>query len=158
MDETTTTLPSILEEDLSNVDTSMPVIAANPPILHAFDLADVTIQSKDDGSQSVKITAKTTTELRSTKGDMISAGWPLYSYIGLTERVGRPGKEDYTKDDIQRGLASFVLAVTGKKEKFGDPKRFVGMKVYGRIKIKKGTDEYPGDSNSVTFVPAPGKA
>ncbi len=138
---------SILDEDMSGVDTSMPIIAS--PILHAFDIAKVEeVANSTKTGTNLKITLKTSAVLQDTKGNQIQPGWPCYTYIGLTETP------KYNKDAIKRSCATFVEAVLGVKEKLNPLSRFEGKRVMCKVGIGKATEEYPDPGNTFRFVKA----
>lgn len=143
--------PSYLDEDMSGVDTSMPVIKG--PLTAEVEIIDVVeAESNDKTGMNLVIRMKTIKDHVSTKGDTINAGFPLRKYIGLTPVVGRPGKNDYDADSIRRGIAQFLEAVEGKKG-FAKPlERFKGMRVMVKITIAPATEKYPNESNNVSFV------
>lgn len=146
-------IPAILDEDLANVDTSIPVLRGGQ--VHDFDIKSVEVSDNKQGTgKNLVITLSTTSDLPSTRGDIISAGFPCYVYIGLTPAVGRPDKKDYTEDDIRRALARFTLAVHGEKCAVQPIDKHIGKRVKCKISVTKPTAEYPNEGNNVTFVPA----
>ena len=100
--ESTNLPPSpLLDEDLSGVDTSMPVIKGG--ITTEVEVVSVKpVENKDKTGQNLEIKVKTTTELISTKGEAISPGFPLTTWISLVPKTGRTdGKKEYTENDIR---------------------------------------------------------
>ncbi len=147
---TTATSGSFLDEDLSGVDTSMPVIKG--PITTELEIIDVVeAESKDKTGMNLVIRCKTVKELPSTKNDRINPGFPLRKYIGLTPVVGRPGKQDYDAESIRRGLAQFLEAAEGRKGAVKPVERFKGMRIMAKVTISPATAEF-GESNSISFV------
>lgn len=143
---------SFLDEDLSKVDTSMPVIRGG--IAAELEIVSVTQEPKKDGTGSnVVIKMKTTRELPSTKGDMINAGYPLTKYLSLSPVIGRTdGKKEYTEDDVRRGLAQFMEAVEGKKGNMNPMERFAGKRVMVKVTVSPGNEQYADESNSIKFA------
>lgn len=136
---------SILDEDLSSVDTSMPVLRGN--VIHDFEIVNIEVTKSKDGLGDVlRIQLKTTGELLSTKNDTVNAGWTLYNYISLSP------KGDYTIDRIRRSLAQFVEAVEGRPGQVNPTDRFIGKRVRCKVKVTKPTAEYPNEGNSVSWV------
>lgn len=143
--------PNFLDEDMGSVDTSMPVIKG--PLTTELEIVSVDqADSADKTGQNLVIKMKTVGEHKGTKGEPISAGFPLTKWIGLTPMVGRPGKKDYSPDDIRRSLAQFLEAVEGKKGSINPRERFTGMRVIVKIGVQPGNEKYPNESNSVTWV------
>ena len=142
---------SLLDEDLSAVDTSMPVIRG--PVTIELEIVDVTEEeSKDKTGMNLVIKVKTVTPVNSTKGDIISPGFPMKKWIGLTPMVGRPGKKDYDGEMIKKSLAQFQEAVEGKKSSIKPLERFKGQRVMAKIGVQEATEKYPNESNSIQFV------
>lgn len=143
--EPVSAVPSFLDEDLSGVDTSMPVIRG--PITAEVEIVEVTEEeSKDKSGSNLVVKVKTVSELKSTKGDVISANFPMKKWIGLTP------KGDYTVDSVKRSLAQFQEAVEGKKSSIKPLDRFKGMRAMVKIGVSPATEKYPTESNSLTFV------
>ena len=141
----------ILDEDLANVDTSMPVIRGG--IIHNFEIANCErMQNRAGTGENIRITLKTTEELQTTKGDMLSAGFPIYKYLSLTERVGTPGKKDWTVDDIKKGLAQWMEATYGTKRAVAPLEEHIGQRVKCKVTVTKATDEFPNEGNALTFI------
>lgn len=143
--------PSILDEDLSSVDTSFPVIKGG--IIHDFEVKHLEVQDNKEGTgQNLVITLTTTGPVPGLNGQTIDAGFPVYHYVGLTPIVGRPDKRDYNEDQIRRSLAQFTLAVHGKKLPVNPFDAHLGKRVRCKVAVTKPTAEYPNPGNKLTFV------
>jgi hypothetical protein len=96
-------LTSILDEDLSGVDTSIPLLKEG---IYNLEIAEVKQQStSDNAGQMLKIKFKTTEDSPSVTGDIVHAGFPVYHNILTTP------KGDMTADMVRKNLAGFAQAL-----------------------------------------------
>jgi len=149
--------PSFLDEDLSSVDTSMPVIKGGQIL--EYEVAGVTEETnKDQTGTNLIIKIKTVNPTVSTKGETINPGFPMRRTVSLVQALGRAGKQDYDADSIKRMLAQFVESVEGRQK--GVPsaikplERFAGKHGLMKVTVVPANDQFPNESNSITFVPA----
>jgi hypothetical protein len=92
----------ILTEDLSGIDTNIPVLREG-----LYDLAIVKVTrdpSKDGTKENLNIQLKTTETASSTAGQIVQAGWSIFDCISISPT------ERYTIDQIKRNVAAFVQA------------------------------------------------
>lgn len=143
MDETIQP-PSILDEDLSSVDTSMPLLTK---AIYDMSIDDISlVENKAKTGQNLKIKIKTTTDAVSTRGEPIRSGWPLTTYISLVPT------EEYTKDSINRALARFMKAVEGKATSINPISRFKGKIVRVSVDISPAHDGFPEGNTVKSFM------
>lgn len=94
----------ILNEDLSQTDTSMPLLAEELMDLALSEIKDE--PSKDGSKTNVKMTWKTTKRQKLVgKDEYIEAGFPIFDTICLTP------SDKYTIDNIKRRCAAVVQAL-----------------------------------------------
>lgn len=93
----------ILNEDLSGVDTTLPLIVEGIYDLAVFKLSKD--PSKDGTKENLNIVLHTTETANTTTRDTVQKGFPLFHVISLTPT------EKYTVEQIKRKLAEFTQAV-----------------------------------------------
>lgn len=105
---------------------------------------------------NLKIRLETTTDLVSTSGEPLAAGFPLTTYVALD-----PRGDDYPILKVRKGLAAVLQAVYGEKNDVpltvlrDDPESIQDKVVEVKVKIGKPTAEYPNPSNSIgQWIPA----
>jgi len=151
-DDTSTFAPvSFLDEDLSSVDTAMPVMKGNQPV--EMEIIGVTEEpTKDQLGTNLVIKMKTVGEVISTKNERLKPGLHHTKRIGLTPAIGRVGKSDYDETAIRRELARFLESVEGTKSKLRPLERFAGLRAFTKTSVVPGNDQYPNESNMVAFI------
>lgn len=143
-DETNQPSGSLLAEDLSSVDTSMPILKEG--------LYDMTISSCKEGTTKdktgviVTIILKTTAPAFSTTGEEVQPGFPVYHRMNQTPTGGM------TADMIRKRNAQFVEAVEGKKTSLIPLDRFEGKTVRCKVGIQEETTSYPASNVIKNFV------
>lgn len=134
---------SVLDEDLTNQDTSFPLLKEG---LYDLGIDKLTIEdNKERTGQNVVIKVKTTADSVDVKDKRLNKGFPMTTYISLTET------KDYDKEAIKRNLAVFMKAV-GHKGKFGNGQWAVGRVARAKVTIRPPKGEYEA-SNSIKWVP-----
>lgn len=102
MSEEALVVPSFLDEDLSQVDTSMPVLAEASAVLKIDDSS--LVLNKDKTGQLWKLKMVTTAQMRSTTGEMLSEGFPVFAQVSLKPT------EKYSEESIKKAVASWLQA------------------------------------------------
>ena len=149
MSDNIVNVPSFLDEDLSKVDTNMPVIQG--PITEEVEVQSIELAKSKEGSMDmVKITVKTLRDLPSTKKQIINAGFPLYGNISITPLLGREGKKDRTEEMIKRDVARFVQAC-GENGGLQPLTRFVGKRCLIEITIRPKEGKW-AETNDIQFI------
>ena len=134
---------SILDEDLSGVDTSFPLL---PDSVQTFEIISVEeVENNAKTGNNLVISMKTTKEnLAQGTNDAIQAGFPCKTYIGLV-----PSKR-YTPASIKKAAATFVQAVgTTSLRPYT---QYTGKMVDVKVGTNPAKGSYP-PSNSFKFVP-----
>lgn len=141
-------ITSILDEDLSGVDTSLPLLKES---ILTLEVAEIKEQpTSDNAGQMLKIKFKTTEDQPSVTGDVVHAGFPVYHNILTTP------KGDMTADMVRKNLAGFAQAL-------GVPRLtplegLVGRTLKAKVRVRKErTDErtgktYAASNEIATFV------
>ena len=128
MGEVTEQVPSFLDEDLSGVDTRMPLIREG---IYKLEIKKIEkVPTKDQTGELLKITLATATDnCKSTTGDAINKGFPVFHqiYITVTEKC--------TADQIKKSVAQFTQAVGIKKIVPFTP--FIGQLVFAKVIVEK---------------------
>jgi hypothetical protein len=132
----------ILQNDQTDTSTALPLL---PP--DEYPLAVVKVEcvrnSKDTGDV-VKVQLKTTEDTVSVTGEPVKAGFPLFHTISITPTA------DYPMSSINRALANFQKDGCGfMTGAFHPLDRYVGKVVRAKVKIQKGNEDYPDDSNKI---------
>src|SRR5438445_9598421 len=91
-------------------DISMPLLKEKVyrMTVKAIDKIGVKSEEAPEGAEQFKVTWATTEEELDVRDEVISAGWPVYQYIGITPY----GKQ--TKANIKRNIDTLVQACVGK--------------------------------------------
>lgn len=141
MQETTQSIDSMLNADLSSVDTSFPVLQAG--VVNCVVAECRLGESKEKKTPGIMMKLTTSHSVKTTKGIEKPAGFPINHTIWLTP------SEKY---DPKTNLAQFKEAVFGDKSgAFGDPAQYVGHPVAIRLGIES-SEEF-GEQNRVkSFV------
>lgn len=135
---------SLLDEDMTGVDTSMPVLA---PGLCETRIKEVKAarNSANDGDV-IKIQLETVKEHQSTKGETIKAGFPIFDTIPITPT------EKMSKDQVKKRLAQFMEGVNGAAGVMNPLAQWAGKTVTVKLKIAKETPEYPESHKVASYV------
>ena len=140
----------VLDEDVSDVDTSFPLLSEG---LYDMEIQEVTEESnKAKTGTNLKIVVVTTKDSVSPKGEALNRGMKLTSYIGLTET------EKYNTDSIKRNVAGFVQAVGCGITKVKPFDQFKGKIVRVKVSIRPAGKDKTGvereAANDLKWVPA----
>jgi hypothetical protein len=132
----------ILMNDQTDTSTAMPLL---PPDEYALAVVKVEQKrnSKDTGDV-IKIQLKTTVECTSITGELVAPGFPLFHTISITPTP------DYTISSINRALANFEKDGCGEVGAFFPLDRYEGKIVRAKVKVQKGNDDYPDESNKIS--------
>lgn len=138
---------SFLDEDMSTIDTSMPLIKDGPCKLLLVKLEK--LPNKKGTGFLLKFTLKATEDMETVKGDLVHVGYPVFKQISITPTP------QYDEDAIKRAVALFVQSAKGTK--LFPLSQYEGMILPCRMTIRKErTDKDTGDvypaSNEVKFV------
>ena len=142
--------PSILDEDLSSVDTSMPVLREDIYLLEVTDAKEV--PTNDGKGQMLTITLKTVEDGIATNGYAINKGFPVFARTSITPT------EKYPKDRIRMEVAKICQAIGVKTIKpFADLKgKLVKVKIKVRPERTDPTTQatYPESNEIKQWIPA----
>lgn len=134
-----TGIDSLLNADLSNVDTDFPILAAGTLSGVIAECAMGETKSKNP-VVNIKITTSMPAQLQ--KGGTAQVGFPIRHMLNLTPT------EKMTPEMIKKNLAQFKEAAFGTKEgSFGDPASYVGRPITFKIKITE--DQEYGTQNKI---------
>ena len=138
-----TNIDSMLNADLSGVDTDFPVLQAG---VVSCIIAECALgESKEKKTPGIIMKLTTTQPTVTTSGVTKSAGFPIRHTIWLNASE---------KFDPKQNLAQLKLAVFGTKEgAFGDPSLYVGKPVVVRLAIEA-SEEYGNQNRVKAFVKA----
>lgn len=136
----------VLDQDLTNVDTTFPLLKEGIYNLEVVSLAAV--DNKDKTAKNIEIKLKTTAPCNDTKGNEIQPGFGIFYRIPLGQT------EKYSIDDIKKKLAIFRLAALGTKEgAFGDFAQYVNKIVQVKLVITVDKEGKYADKNEIkSFV------
>jgi len=137
------TLNDLLNSDLSNEKTSMPVLAAT---LTELTIAEAKVEQnkKQDGS-NLNLVFTTTVPLQSTDGKTVNPGWKIFHTISL-----KPTDKYNPKENLARLLEAATGSKTGAFSAFLPSA--VGCKVMAQL--KPDSDPTYGDKTVIArFVP-----
>lgn len=135
---------SMLEADLSGVDSGFPIIEAG--VVSGIVSLCARGETKENKKPVINITIKSSVPLKTTKGQTKPAGFPFRHMISLTPTFEEDGVT--LKYDPRQNLKAFKEACFGDGSgSFGDPAGYVGRPVSFNIVIRSSA-EY-GDQNSI---------
>lgn len=138
---------SLLDTDVSSIDTSYPRIVAG---LYELSIsAAEKIRNKAETGDNLKVEFKTTQPATSTTGEPVPPGFTMSRYIGLTVT------EKYSEDMIGKTIASLMkcFGVTGSPRTIIDtPAVLIGKIGPCKVSIKKETTEFPEGNEVKSFV------
>lgn len=139
---------SFLDEDLSGVDTSMPLVKEGIYELKVDEIEK--IPNKAEDGELLKFKFKTTSAMESVDGQPIAEGYTLFHQISITPT------EKYTKDAIKRNVAAFVQAAGGTHlmplEQWKGKIVQAKVKVQGERTNKETGESYPPRNEIKSFV------
>ncbi len=140
----------VLDEDLTGVDTSFPLLAAG---LYDMEIKEVSkVPNNAKTGDNLKIVVVTTKDALDVKGQRLNAGMKLTSYIGLSETP------KYNQDDIKKNCAVFVQAVGCGITRINPLEQFAGKIVRAKITIRPAGPDKTGvqreAANDIKWVPA----
>lgn len=130
------TLNDLLNTDLSNVDTSFPVLKRGQKELL---ISDIKVTDSKKGGKNLVMTLKTTFPDTTVRGREIGAGFSLRHLISLTP------SEKY---DPRQNIAALKEAAFGDKNLTVNPQDFIGRTVVAIVTVDN-SPEY-GEQNSIT--------
>lgn len=138
---------SILDEDTSDVDTSLPLLPGKVEMLFTVSDLEQSVSEKS-GADLINITLKTAEAARDvTDTRDIGKGFPVFDTISITPT------EKYAKDAILRRLANFQRACGFKDGTFmSHIHEYKGSIVRVVVGISKETDEYPARNKVSRYV------
>ena len=128
--------------DLTNTDTSFPLLE---PGMYKFSVVKVeAVENKKKTGDNIKIELKLEQTAKSTKGEEIQAGFPIFDTISMVKTE---------KYDPKRKLAQFQEVALGAKGPFAPLDRYLGKEVYAKIKVEDSEDY--GEQNRVNLYVKP---
>lgn len=145
MNEQTESVLDILNQDLTDVDMSNPLLPKGDYPLEVKKVEQVESKNKP-GNYLVKIQLATTEDYQSVSGEPIPKGTYLFDQISLTPT------EKYTKLNIQKRCKAFRQACTGETSgAFGPLEQYVGRTVNARVRIDEADDNYPARNSIARY-------
>jgi hypothetical protein len=124
--------------DLTNTDTGLPLLE---PGLYKCRVKNVqAVENKKKNGQNLKIELTLEQTVKSTKGQEISAGFPLFDTVSLVKTE---------KYDPARRLAEFQEATMGAKGKLAPLDRYIGNEVHVKVSIEGSQDDEFGEQNRI---------
>jgi hypothetical protein len=118
---------SFLDEDLSGVDTSLPLVKEK---IYPLLVAKIEkVATKDNTGELIKIQLKLEEDAVDTNGNHINKGFPIFHSIPITP------SENYSKDDIKRKVAEFVQAAGGQR--IFPLSTYENAKLFAKVTIQK---------------------
>lgn len=140
--------PLDIDVDLSNVDTSMPLL---PVALYDLVIDDLKKEdNKDKTGHNLTVTFKTTSPIESVQGKPINPGFTLKKWFPL-----QPSKKENTTWDYRTGLAQLIDAAYGTT--MGDRPKITddlkGKVVRARVNIEKNKEGL--DANAIGALTHP---
>lgn len=134
----------ILNDNLEDVDLSMPLIPKSDQVLDVKSCEKVENKSKP-GNYLIRIGLATTQPSTSVKGETIPVGTYVFDQISLTPT------ELYSEDQIRKRLKQFRMACIGAQGGgFGDPAQYVGSTLTARVKIQDAQGDWPA-KNAIAY-------
>lgn len=131
--------------DLTNTDTSMPLLAGG---LYKFTVSEIAaVDNKKKTGQNLKIKLKLEETVKDTRGGEVHAGYPIFDTTSLVKTE---------KFDPRRRLAEFQEAVLGTKGHFLPLDQYLGKEVWAKVVVES-SEEY-GDQNRVSRYVKPKEA
>lgn len=138
---------NILNEDLTTVDTSRPLLAKASIDLQ---VASLKLEPNKAGTgQNINIMFKTVNPERSTSQETINPGFPVFHTMSVTPT------EKFTPDMIKKNLRLFQVACDGESAagKFGDGQQYVGKTLTAIVGIREdASGSYPPSNTISRFV------
>lgn len=136
----------ILNQDLSSVDTSRPLLAAGNVEL---TVAEMKVEpNKKQTGQNLNIVFKTVNSERSVKGETIAPGFPVFHTVSLTPT------EKYTPESIQRSIKSLLEGLYGHAncpKTFGTTDDHLSKTCTAKLIVEE-SDQYPPSNRINRFV------
>lgn len=154
-------LDMLAQEDLSQVDTSYPILAGGT---YEWRIAEASRETSDSGYTYLLFKcALLTPGALDTNGNPVSPGYQIRNMIGLTpsqkqiEEVGL----DAAKENIKKNVVKFLQALGDLTfdptlEKYKDMTFFAKTRVSKEKEDKKTGQVYPPAAEFSTFIPAEG--
>ena len=145
-EETTQPIPEILQKDLRDVSTDLPVLAKG---VYNLTVRTVQLAPTEKGGQVVKIALTTMEPAVSTRGEQVGENYPIFDNISITPTA------DYPVSQIERRLAAFRKACLGDTAgSFFPLDQYVGCVVKASVKVQPPRDDYP-ERNAISRYLAP---
>lgn len=133
----------------SDIDLSYPIA---PAAIYPMVCSEAKVApNKQNTGNNLVLKWKSTTEITSTKGDVIPAGQlVVQQYIGLTPTEKRTAT-NIAKDLSQLILGTRLPASTTPGQLRSEPTLLTGKEAAVKLKVQPETDEFP-ESNKVAMV------
>ncbi len=139
------TVPSILTNDTSSVDLSLPLL---PKGEYVLAISEVKLGDSNKGKNDlVRIKLKTTEPtLDATGQETLRPGHPVYDQISLTPT------DKYPQENIVRRLTAFQRAAGFMTGAFFPVERFVGQTVKAVVDIQPAQGQYDEKNNIARYL------
>ena len=131
---------SILNTNFDSTETHEIVLPADTYNVQIMKLEE---RKSDSGTEYLTILCKTLQPATSRDGEPVPAGHLLRGTIFLTPN------ENNTEASIERQIKKFMRACGVESGCMSPLSQWEGKTVAARVKIRKGNEEYPDDSNIV---------
>ncbi len=130
------------------VDTSMPKLVEK---LYVMTIAEAKSQTNEQTQKtSIRIVLKTIDEQRSTDGDVVNAGYPVYDYFGYTP------SEKYSNADIAKKGAGILKACGLKdvtvRDFINNPSIINDKTVTVKLGLRKEEGSFPASNTVKTWI------
>jgi hypothetical protein len=142
---------ALLATDTSKTDTSYPILPEGIMDMEIVSVTKVEAKLKEGQTKpgkNLEIKMKTTVAKipYGGQGDEIQAGFPVTTYISLTE------SEKYTKSGIEKSLASFTQSIDRTAAGVLPLDQWAGRMAQVKVSYKKESGGFP-PGNNFRFVP-----
>lgn len=138
---------SLLDADLTNVDTSMPLL--QPAVMELRVISAKVEPNKAGTGHNLNLTLSTVNPQKSTQGDTVGAEWKVFHVISLTPT------DNYPKASIERSLKAFRQSCLGDQPgAFGSPEQYIGNVLTAKVIVQEDSKgQYPPSNRINRFLP-----
>lgn len=135
-----------LDTNINDVNTDYPILPASH---YMFRIEAEKKVNKAQTGDNLVVKHILTEGAQDIKGEPVSPGFVITSYISLTETQGGNGKQPYTIDNIKKGVARVAKAAgvsATVRQIMDNPTILNGKSVRANVGISKETSEYPASN------------
>lgn len=137
-----------LDTNVNDVNTDYPILPASHYMFRLDECAKT--PNKAGTGDNLVVKHKLIDGAQDVKGEPVSPGFVITSYISLTETTGGNGKQPYTIDNIKKSVSRVAKAAginATVREIINNPAILNGKAVRAKVGISKETSEYPASNN-----------